>query len=67
MKKKVVLMLLAGALATGYVTPVLAADAKDDKIDKSETVYVKAKADGTVKETKVNENYLQMEERLSGY
>ena len=55
MKKKVVLMLLAGALATGQVTPVLAADAKDDKIDKSETVYVKAKADGTVKETKVND------------
>lgn len=55
MKKKVVLMLLAGALATGQVTPVLAADAKDDKIDKSETVYVKAKADGTEKETKVND------------
>lgn len=55
MKKKVVLMLLAGALAIGQVTPVLAADAKDDKIDKSETVYVKAKADGTVKETKVND------------
>ena len=55
MKKKVVLMLLAGALATGQVTPVLAADTKDDKIDKSETVYVKAKADGTVKETKVND------------
>lgn len=55
MKKKVVLMLLAGALATGQVAPVLAADAKEDKVDKSETVYVKAKADGTVKETKVND------------
>lgn len=55
MKKKVVLMLLAGALATGQVSPVLAADAKEDKVDKSETVYVKAKADGTVKETKVND------------
>lgn len=55
MKKKVVLMLLAGALATGQVVPVLAADAKEDKVDKSETVYVKAKADGTVKETKVND------------
>ena len=54
MKKKVVIMLLAGTLASGQITPVLAADAKDEKVDKSETVYVKAKADGTVKETKVN-------------
>ena len=57
MKKRAVFMLLAGTLTAGQVMTVSAADSDDrtDKIDKSETVYVKANANGSTTEIKVNE------------